>query len=273
MLVYRNELYVAVTPEPIISTASGPLLNDSELTGKAVLLNPGYSLTRMYRSSNPNQAVVIWLGKEDKTRKRLFDPRTGEDVGSATATGMTLVTKLIELHAAFLSGPTGRSLNGIAALLVLLVLFTGAVIWWPGVARWRRSLYLRMSAGWKRTVWDVHSMIGFWSYGFLLIFTLSGIYLCFPEFFQSLADQLDPVTDDLTEPRLVDDVLYWLAFLHFGRINGIGIPCSGPGLCDQSIKAIWALFGLVPAVMFVTGFMMWWNRELRRWRHKKTGTS
>ena len=51
--------------------------------------------------------------------------------------------------------------------------------------------------------------------------------------------------------------------LHFGRINGIGIPCSGPGLCDQTTKAIWAIFGLAPAAMFVTGAIMWWNRVLR----------
>ncbi|MBT5485149.1 MAG: hypothetical protein HOK55_10515, partial [Gammaproteobacteria bacterium] len=56
--------------------------------------------------------------------------------------------------------------------------------------------------------------------------------------------------------------------LHFGRINGIGIPCSGPGLCDQSVKALWAIFGLAPAVMFVTGTILWWNRVLRRWWRK-----
>lgn len=58
----------------------------------------------------------------------------------------------------------------------------------------------------------------------------------------------------------------WLAYSHFGRINGIGIPCTGPGLCDQTIKAIWAVFGLAPAAMFVTGAIMWWDRVLRPWR-------
>ena len=43
---------------------------------------------------------------------------------------------------------------------------------------------------------------------------------------------------------MVDQIIYWLAFLNFGRINGIGIPCHGPGLCDSTTKSIWALFGL-----------------------------
>jgi uncharacterized iron-regulated membrane protein len=84
--------------------------------------------------------------------------------------------------------------------------------------------------------------------------------------FQALADRLDPVTDP-DASRISDQVIYWLAYLHFGRINGIGIPCSGPGLCDQATKAAWAFFGLAPAAMSLTGAVMWWNRVLRpRWR-------
>jgi uncharacterized iron-regulated membrane protein len=82
--------------------------------------------------------------------------------------------------------------------------------------------------------------------------------------FQALADALDPPHDGGFD-RISDRVLYWLAYLHFGRINGIGIPCNGPGLCDQATKATWALFGLTPALMFVTGAIVWWNRVLRPW--------
>jgi uncharacterized iron-regulated membrane protein len=63
-------------------------------------------------------------------------------------------------------------------------------------------------------------------------------------------------------------VIYWIAYLHFGRINGIGIPCRGPGLCDQATKAVWAFFGLAPAVLAVTGAIVWWNR-LRRPRRQR----
>src|SRR5205814_10179520 len=99
-------------------------------------------------------------------------------------------------------------------------------------------------------------------FGFTVIFGLSGAYLGFPDRFQDLADRLEPLTDANFGSRISDQVIYWLAYLHFGRINGIGIPCSGPGLCDQMTKATWAIFGLAPAVLFVTGSIMWWNRVL-----------
>ncbi len=66
-------------------------------------------------------------------------------------------------------------------------------------------------------------MIGFWSLGFILLFGITGAYLGNPQPFQDLADRLEPPTDANAGVRTVDQILYWLAFMHFGRINGIGI--------------------------------------------------
>jgi hypothetical protein len=113
-------------------------------------------------------------------------------------------------------------------------------------------------------------MIGFWTIGIVLMFGLSGLYLSIPASIQALADRIEPPTQANAGVRISDRAIYWLAYLHFGRINGIGIPCKGPGICDQTTKAVWAVFGLAPAVMFVTGAIMWWNRvlepRLRRFR-------
>jgi len=181
--------------------------------------------------------------------------------------GMLVATSwLLDLHDNLLAGETGRTVNGIAAFAIFALALTGVVIWWPGTKTWRRSLTVPRGLGWQRTTWHLHSMIGFWTFGFTLVFALSGAYFGFPGLFQNIADWLDPVTDP-DASRVSDSVIYWLAYLHFGRINGIGIPCHGPGLCDQATKATWAFFGLAPAAMFVSGAIMWWNRLVRpRWR-------
>jgi uncharacterized iron-regulated membrane protein len=195
-------------------------------------------------------------------------PESGTYSVETTPLGIRFVSTLLDLHDNLLAGPTGRIVNGVGAIAVLLVALTGLVIWWPGVRRWRRSLTVHRGTGWKRFTWDLHSAIGFWSFAFILVFAASGIYLCFPQAIGALADRIQPVTAQNAGQRFVDGLLYWLAYLHFGRINGIGIPCSGPGVCDQTVKATWAVFGLAPAVMFATGSIMWWNRVVRRWRRK-----
>src|SRR5262249_22395540 len=148
---------------------------------------------------------------------RLFNPYTGQDVGNAVPPGIRLVSKLTELHDDLLAGSTGRMVNGIDALLIIVVASTGIIVWWPGIPAWPRRLAVHRHVGWRRFVWDLHSMIGFWALAFILVFALSGAYLGNPEPFQHLVDRLEPSTDANQGTRIVDVAVYWLAYLHFGR--------------------------------------------------------
>jgi uncharacterized iron-regulated membrane protein len=124
------------------------------------------------------------------------------------------------------------------------------VIWWPGITKWRRSLMLHRHVGWKRVNWDLHSAVGWWSFGFVLLFGITGVYLSFTPTFTRLFDMVEPQTDANMGTRHVDPVMYWLAFVHFGRFGG------------WKTEIPWAIFGLAPAVLFVTGAVMWWNRAV-----------
>jgi uncharacterized iron-regulated membrane protein len=264
VLVYRNELYRAATPEPIVVTASGARLTDEQLKGTATRVYPGYAVLRISRAPNPDEAVSISLEGNAGHKNRLFNPYTGADLGDSVPLGIRLVSRLLALHDDLLGGTMGRKVNGVGAVLIVFLTFTGMVVWWPGIRSWRRSLTMPRNAGWQRVIWGLHGMIGFWSLGFILVFGVSGAYLCSPDLFQSVADRIEPLTDANARTRVVDQVIYWLAYLHFGRINGIGIPCRGPGLCDMATKLTWAVVGLAPAAMFVTGAVMWWNRVVRK---------
>jgi uncharacterized iron-regulated membrane protein len=267
ILVYRNELYRAATPDPVVVIPSGARLTDEQLRRSATRIYPGYRVLNISQPPNPDEAVSISLKAlkgRDRQKNRLFNPYTGADLGNAVPVGIWAVSKLLSLHDDLLGGPTGRKINGVGAVLIVFLAFTGIVVWWPGIRTWRRSLIVQRNVGWQRVIWGLHSMIGFWSLGIILLFALSGVYLGSPELVQSVADRIEPLTDANLRTRTVDQVIYWLAYLHFGRINGIGIPCRGPGLCDMAIKLTWAVAGLAPAAMFVTGAMMWWNRVLRK---------
>jgi uncharacterized iron-regulated membrane protein len=260
ILVYRNELYRAATPDPVIVTQSGTRLTDEQLKAAAVRAWPGYSVVSVSRTRRPDQAVGIFLTRGTGRKNRLFNPYTGADLGDAVPLGIWLVSRLLELHDDLLGGPTGRAINGLGALLLVVMAFSGIVVWWPGIRTWRRGLTVQRNVGWPRFIWGLHSVIGFWCFAIILLFGVSGAYLGDPDRFQDLADRIQPLTETNAKSRTIDQVIYWLAYLHIGRINGIGIPCRGPGLCDMATKLTWAIFGLAPAVMFVTGAVMWWNR-------------
>src|SRR5262245_53654492 len=59
--VYRNELYAAATPDPIVVTQSGSLLTDDELKAAATRAYPAYTITDIRRPTNPDQAVSVSL--------------------------------------------------------------------------------------------------------------------------------------------------------------------------------------------------------------------
>ena len=264
ILVYSNELYMAATPDPIIVTESGARLTEEQLKEAVQRAYPGFTIRSVRREQNPRQAITISLRAGTDTRNRLFNPYTGGDLGDSVPLGIRLTSRLIDLHDNLLAGATGRKVNGAGALLLILLAVTGMVVWWPGIGTWRRSLAVRRKVGWPRFTRDLHGMMGFWSLGFVLLFGVSGTYLGYPQLFQDLADRMEPLTAANAGVRTVDQIIYWLAYLHFGRINGIGIPCRGPGLCDSATKLLWAAFGLAPAAMFVTGAVMWRNRVVRR---------
>jgi uncharacterized iron-regulated membrane protein len=150
------------------------------------------------------------------------------------------VERIVDLHANLLGGSNGRLVNGVGAILLTILCLTGAVIWWPGPRLWRRSLSVQWRAHFARINWDVHSAVGFWTFGFVVLWGVSGIYLTLPDQFTAVLS-LNPAAT----------VLSWLAELHFGRFGWLS-------------RAIWASIGLVPAVLAFTGTFICCRRVILR---------
>jgi uncharacterized iron-regulated membrane protein len=156
---------------------------------------------------------------------------------------------LVDLHTNLLTGDVGRTVNGVGAASVTVLCLTGAVIWWPGIEHWRRSLTLNWKTSLARTNWDLHNALGFWCFLFVFMWGISGIYFAFPQPFNDIVDTFEPASSE--KLRFGDLVLTWLSNLHFGRFNAF-------------TESIWFLVGLVPAALAFTGIFMCCHRILIR---------
>ena len=87
---------------------------------------------------------------------------------------------------------------------------------------------------------------------------VSGFHLSFPGPLSAAAGWLETLDESNPARNMGDKVLYWLTYAHFGRFAG-RIPGCG-AVCGTTLKVAWALVGLVPVLLFATGFLMWWNR-------------
>lgn len=202
---------------------------------------------------NPSLArpYHVTLDRDGAISSRLFDPYTGEDLGDEQPWTLMALLWAIDLHADLLAGDTGRTVNGYCGLAFILLSVTGLIIW--GV-KGRRHLFVRRHIGWRRQIFQLHGALGFWLFVLLILWGVSGVYLAFPLEFSAVLEFFFPTEDDYNER--VDKITAWLANMHFGRFGGLGVRWT------------WIVLGLVPSVLFISGFILWWNSVVKPWRRR-----
>jgi uncharacterized iron-regulated membrane protein len=210
---------------------------------------------RMHRSTFQ---IHLWVGMMaglyifvmSVTGSAIVFRNTLEGSGDPRSHVVRVVEWLVDLHANLLLGATGRTINGIGALCLTLLCLTGAFLWWPGIAHWRRGLGVHWKLNSARVNWDLHNALGFWFLILVLVWGVSGTYFAFPGAFNALVGYLQsPATTGKLQPGEV--ALLWLSNPHFGRFGWL-------------TEALWALAGLVPAVLSFTGVFMCCHRLLVR---------
>jgi len=96
--------------------------------------------------------------------------------------GRPLVSFLMQLHWCLLSGKKiGGVLNGILAVLSVISLLTGLIVWWPLTGKFKQALTFKRHAGAVRFNFDLHKTVGFYSAVVLLPVLFSGIYFNLPD--------------------------------------------------------------------------------------------
>ncbi|MCU1342187.1 MAG: PepSY-associated helix domain protein [Candidatus Acidoferrum typicum] len=257
VLIYRRQLAKELSHETHIAAGPGARMTVDELKQVAREDYPEYETTRIYERQNLDEPVEILLERGPKKLQRLFNPYTGADLGDPLRPGFRFILWLADLHDNLLHGKAGLRWNAAGAIFTILLCLTGLIIWWPGIKHWRSSLTVGNEENPKGLNWALHSALGFWSLAFIVMWGISGLYLSIPESFNAVVDFLEPVPQSSKTTRFGDQVLFWLSRLHFGRFAGV------------PVEIIWTIFGLMPALLFVTGTLMWWKRVLRRWMRRR----
>lgn len=285
-IVFRNEIYKNAGSGARTVQVRGAKLPQDQLKKIIREKYPDSSLNFVFEGKQPTTATEVWMEHGKERVQRLFDPYTGADLGDSVPQAIRVAAWLAKMHTDLLYGETGRKVNGIGAIFLTLLCVTGLMVWWPGVASWRRNLAVDFRSNWKRFNWDLHSALGFWSFALIFMWAVTGIYLAFPLPFQKIINHYSTLiqyalpedvtlADPATAPVLAqpaqgkssefvpggrrrppirrsagDNFIRWIYYLHFGNFAG------------WKTKALWVVLGLLPVVLFVTGAIMWWNRVL-----------
>lgn len=114
--------------------------------------------------------------KFQRTSLHYTDLATGQSLSQGVNPNRTLTGFLLELHARWFLGVAGELLGALVALLVLLSLVSGVVVYWPHMKKVAFGL-LRRGRGPRLRQLDLHNFVGATVLGWALLVSLTGLLL------------------------------------------------------------------------------------------------
>ena len=177
---FRRDLYYVETVK------ESPLPMDKLLEKVATTLPDSVSVTGVSISSDPGRAYQVSLSKI--RRASLYvDQYTGEVKGKSERSGFFMF--MFRMHRWLLDSMNpgnegifwGKMIVGVSTLLLVFVLISGIVIWWPRTRKaLKNSLKITATKGWRRFWYDLHVAGGMYALIFLLAMALTGLTWSFP---------------------------------------------------------------------------------------------
>lgn len=199
LLVFYPELDLAFNPQRAASraveiTTYAPIIKTLRQSEPS---RPG--TWRIELPTADNAPINARYYKPAETAQRAFaplivtlDPATLR-LTSQRFWGDDVFTWLYDLHYSLLLEENGKTVLGIAAILVLLLLLSGLYLWWPASGNWKGALSIKSSAAWKRRIYDLHAKPGVYSLLLVATLTATGLLLVVPGWFTPGIERLSPL--------------------------------------------------------------------------------
>ena len=203
ILVFGSELDHVFTPEawPGISFPQNPArlgLVIDHLTARY----PHTHIVSVFAPTPANPVFIATLQRHGRTVAACH-PVTGQVLVEVPPTH-SRIGWVYDLHENLFARRPGRVVNGIASAALILLACTGLINWWPGLQSIRRALSIDFRRRWKRINFDLHGAVGFWSFGFLILWATSGVYFAWPDKVLTLVNRISPVVNSRPPAVIID---------------------------------------------------------------------
>lgn len=209
VLVWHSELDRALNPgwfaprAACATTSATPIADALAVYAR----HRGEPATQVTRPESAGAAYVVWSKPGERRLQHFVDADCGaylgmREWGAPRLDRAHLVPALYELHRSLLSGEAGHVLVGVGGGWLLFLVVTGLINAWPRRSSreaWRRALTVRRDAARSRLYYDLHRAVGLWLLPFLLLMSLTGLYLCFPKPSRALLSRVLAMQPEVVE--------------------------------------------------------------------------
>lgn len=183
-LVFRHEIDRLLNPHLLTVEPCGEAISVEMALRSVQNAFPSGRPLRIGFPRTSDGTFEVWLDSNEG-RRVYVDPYTGNVLGSRLP-HRTFIGFLRAVHVQLLAGTAGEIASGTFGLMLLLLIVTGYILWWPGLRRISRSLLIRWQTSWTHFLYQGHRAIGA-IVGFLLFLTvLTGVTLVFDHSFHAV---------------------------------------------------------------------------------------
>lgn len=207
-LVFMNELDAWFNPDLLtvaVPSESGTVHRPmAEIVAAAARVVEANSRIVAIMGPHGHQGVFS-LSFEEPTkiqRRVIVDPYRATVTGVrrfATTDVVTayLIETIFQLHFTLLSGEAGQTIVGIGALLLLVSISTGVILWWPLTRHWRQAFAIRRPTNSVRFTFDLHKIASLYPSLVLSAVLMSGISMNLNKPFVRVTQWFSPTTRDV----------------------------------------------------------------------------
>lgn len=212
--VWRQEVWRVTEKHQRVEVQQKAYLSPSVLAAKSREYFKVHNITNdtltAIRYWKPGRSVSLSYDlPEDQHAEIYLNPYTGQlikDLRGRTPADNFFIFVRAGHRFFWLPQKIGSPIVGSACIIFVITLITGLIWWYP--SKWTKktaqnSFTIKWGAKWKRLNIDIHNVIGFYAFLFVLALTLSGIFFTFEWFEKGTYKALTwkTLSDEHIDPR------------------------------------------------------------------------
>jgi uncharacterized iron-regulated membrane protein len=157
-----------------LAQVPGKTLNGVEIDNDP---QKSYAFSTYKRAEHPG---FSWMSTMEYMDHVYVDPYTGAVLGVIDERyNWILITRMLH-QCLLINYDAGHYVVGISTLVVIVMLITGLVLWWPkNKAALKQRFTIKWNAKWRRINYDIHNVGGFYAYLLILLLAVTGLVWTF----------------------------------------------------------------------------------------------
>lgn len=168
----KDKVYVAKTGEPLQLDVLQTQFSEQKAVITSVIIP----------QNNSKSWIVTYTDAVTNFSKTQYvNPYNGTILGGSNHGMDDFFAFILDIHRTLLVDKTGKQIVGVATLIMIFMLLSGLVLWWP--KKWKElktGLTIKWKAKFYRLNYDIHNTLGFYAMLVLMFIAITGVYITYP---------------------------------------------------------------------------------------------